>query len=99
MSYNPLQKFWDERHERRHDHPQPFNPEAEGINYNVQPEYDPFDDLYYMASEYHKCWLCHEPGLEATMIKNNLRYWVHIDCELQMEETLKQLNHEQVRND
>ena len=96
MSYNPLQKFWDERHLRRDDHLQSFDLEAEGIDYNPQPEYDPFDDLYYMGSEYHKCWLCHEPGIEPNMMRDNLRRWVHIDCEIQKEETLKYLNYEKV---
>ena len=54
---------------------------------------DAMDNWEY-DNQFHTCYLCKNTGHEEGMHKNNLGYFVHDECELQMEETLKHIHYE-----
>jgi hypothetical protein len=94
-AYNPNQKYWDEAEDQN------INRQVHSANSKLkftveQSDYDPkdyLDNLEY-DNHFHICWLCGKSGFDDDMRKNNIMKWVHIDCELQMEETIKHICHE-----
>ena len=42
-------------------------------------------------NQYHICWHCGEQGHENGMQRNKLHYWVHIECEIYINELTKKL--------
>lgn len=51
------------------------------------------EDNWEYDNQFHTCWLCGRIGFDDDMRKNNIQKWVHIQCELEMEETIKYLKY------
>ena len=99
MKYTATQQHWDES-SLRFSEGRTVKPK----NHFIPPiETDPEEilqeamDNWEYDNCFHTCWLCGNTGHEEGVHKNNLNYWVHDTCELQMEETLKHIQHENQR--
>ena len=82
MSYNPLQKFWDERHNRRFEHRQVQD---------FGPIPDDFDEGYQYYREFHACFYCGHQEHEDYLTRSMDGFWIHPECNEIYEETQKRL--------
>jgi hypothetical protein len=96
MRYSGSQQHFDEAplrmDERRIGQQDPASTEI-SLQY-LRDEYPAgFNDNWEYDRQFHTCWLCGKPGMDEGMHKNNIGYWVHDTCELEMLETIKYLKY------
>jgi hypothetical protein len=88
MSFDPERSMSFDHGERALREHVNYNPPIE-LQDNNYP--DDFAEGWEHYQQYHICWHCGRQGHESSMERNALHYWIHTECQNDINETINKL--------